>query len=278
MTGAAHSHLSQLAVERYLLGEIAGEARRRLEEEISACPACRRRVDATAADDRAFALRPVPASIRALATAPEPAARPWVLRWLIAVPVAAGAAAIAIVLWGGGPDGTGPADEGAGLVPGIGDRGADDAVRKKGSTSAQAGDAALALGFYVSRGGVESVGRPGERLGPGDRIQLWYDGPGAPEFALVGVDGRGAVSLYFSSRDGQGRALAAGRGLPLGSAIELDDAKGVERFFLCAGPAAAEPGAVERAARSLVEGKADLSAVERLPMACDQASVWIRKE
>jgi len=151
-------------------------------------------------------------------------------------------------------------------------------LRLKGSPTAPVGSVAHNLGFYVSRGGAKSVGRPGERLTAGDRIQFWYDGPGAPAFTLVGIDGRGVVSTYFPARGGEERALTAGRGLPLGAAIELDDAKGTERFFLCAGPAAADPRAVEQAARSLVDARADLSTVDRLPVVCDQASVWIRKE
>jgi hypothetical protein len=271
-----HTHLSQLALERYLLGEIAGDARRRLEAEITTCPECQKRVEATAADDRAFALRPIPVAIRDLSQKTAPSRR-WLSRWLIALPAAAAAAVIAAVLWNSGlPAGRSGSD--TGLIPGIGDRVADGTLRMKGSPDAPVDGAALSLGFYVSRGGAKSVGTPGERLTAGDRIQFWYDGPGAPAFALVGVDGRGAVTTYLPERAGEARALTAGRGLTLGAAIELDDAKGAERFFLCAGPAAADPGAIERAARSLADARADLSTVERLPVACDQASVWIRKE
>jgi len=277
MTDTEHTHLSQLAVERYLLGELIGEARGCIEAEISACPACRSRVEDTAADDRAFALRPVPSAIRALAEKPAPRPSFFSSRWWIAVPAAAAAAVIAVVVWSGGP----PAGRGTsepGLVPGIGDRTADDTLRMKGSKGASVGTAPLQLGFYVSRGGAKSVGRPGERLAAGDRIQFWYDGPGAPAFALIGVDGRGVVTKYFPSSGGGDLALPGGRGLSLGAAIELDDALGVERFFLCAGPGAADPRAVEDAARSLAEAGADLSIADRLPLACDQASVWIRKE
>jgi hypothetical protein len=272
-----HTHLSQLAVERYLLGELAGEARGRVEADISACPTCRSRVDETAADDRAFVLRPVPVAIRELAQ--KSASRPaiWASRWLIAVPAAAATAVIAVVLWTNGPN-IGQTPDEPGLVPGIGDRVADDTLRLKGSQAAPIGAAPLNLGFYVARGGAKSVGQPGERLAAGDRIQFWYDGPGAPAFALIGIDGRGVVTTYFPNPEGGDNALLAGRGLSLGSAIELDDAKGIERFFLCAGPGAEEPDRVRKAAQSLAEARADLSLADRLPLACDQASVWIRKE
>jgi hypothetical protein len=244
MNGTEHTHLSQLAVERYLLGELVGAARTRIDDAISTCPTCRGRVDETAADDRAFVLRPVPAAIRALET--EPARRPvrfWTSRWLFAVPAAAAAAVVAVVLWANGPP-AGREAPGSELVPGIGARGADDAVRLKGSSASSASPAPLNLGFYVSRNGAESVGRPGERLTAGDRVQFWYDGPGVEAFALVGIDGRGVVTTYLPTPGAGARALPGGRGLSLGAAIELDDAKGLERFFLCAGPGAADPGAV----------------------------------
>jgi hypothetical protein len=277
MTVTEHTHLSQLAVERFLLGELVGEARGRVEADISACPTCSSRVDETAADDRAFALRPVPAEIRELSRRSVSRPALWRSRWLIAVPTAAAAAVIAVVLWSNGPpEGRSPSE--AGLVPGIGDRVADDTLRLKGSATAPIGVNPLNLGFNVSRGGAESVGRSGERLAAGDRIQFWYDGPGAPAFALIGIDGRGVVTTYFPNPGGAGRALAAGRGLSLGAAIELDDARGIERFFLCAGPDAAVLDRVRNAAQSLAEARADLSIADRLPLACDQASVWIRKE
>ncbi|MCK9461281.1 MAG: hypothetical protein M0R80_16760 [Proteobacteria bacterium] len=276
-TTTGHTHLSQLAVERYLQGEIAGEARARVEAEISSCPACRSRLEATAADDRAFALRPLPGAIRALAEGQErKASRGWVQRWMIAVPAAAAAAVIAAVVWTNGPT-EGRAPSGQGLVPGIGDRGDLGTVRPKGASAAP-DEVALSLGFYVSRGGARSVGRPGERLVAGDRIQFWYDGPDAPAFALVGIDGGGAVTAYLPFAAQGDRALRGGRGRDLGAAIELDDAKGIERFFLCTGPAAEDLGAVQEAARSLVEARADLASVDRLPFECAQASVWIRKE
>jgi anti-sigma factor RsiW len=271
MTGPAHVHVSQLALERYLLGELGAEERARLEGALAECPDCRRRADETAADDRAFALRPVPPAIRALAereTAARSRTTGW--RWLVAVPTAVAAAAIAVALWTGGPA---PARDDR--PPGIDARGSAATTRLKGSAATAP---AIDLGFYVSRGGAKSLGKPGERLTAGDRIEFWYDAPAAPAFALVGIDGRGAVTAYLPGPGQGSSALAGGRGASLGAAIELDDAKGAERFFLCVGPAAADPAAVTAAARSLVEARADVAVVDRLPVACDQASVWIRKE
>jgi hypothetical protein len=271
MSEIEHVHVSQLSVERFLQGELKPDEKRGFDGAVARCETCARRLAETEADDRAFALRPVPDYVR------EPAAEGpvrglegherWFRGWFVAIPAAA-AALVAVLLW--------PALQGERL-PGIGSRGADDAVRLKG-TDGGAEVTPLSLGFYVSRGGDRSVGRPGEELTAGDRIQFWYDAAEAKAFALVGVDGRGAVTAYFSSSGSGGRVLERGRGLTLGAAVELDDARGAERFFLCAGPNAGDLAAVERAAKSLAESRADLSRVERLPFACDQASVWIRKE
>lgn len=269
MTQGGHVHVSQLAVERFLQGELSPDERRKLEAATKECDACGRRLAGTEADDRAFALRPLPAFVRERAGEPPLRALEghtrWFRGWFLAIPAAA-AALVAVLLW--------PALQGGGL-PEIGARGGEG-VRLKGSAGPEAAPP-LSLGFWISRGGERGVGRPGEALTAGDRIQFWYDAAGGAPFALVGVDGRGAVTTYFSSA-GSGRALEGGRGLRLGEALELDDAVGAERFFLCAGPVAGDVAAVEGAARSLAASGADLSRVERLPIACDQASVWIRKE
>ena len=159
-----------------------------------------------------------------------------------------------------------------------GSRGAAGTVRLKGASPGGVATP-LSLGFYASRGagGERRVGDPGEKLTKGDRIQFFYDAPAAAPFTLVGVDGRGEVTTYFSTGEGGG-TLRAGRGNALVGAIELDDAEGAERFFLCAGEKAKDVEAVEQAAGVIASSGDDLSRVDRLPFACDQASVWIRKE
>jgi hypothetical protein len=267
MTENEHTHASQLALERFLLGELVADERRHLVRELADCPECRRRLAETEADDRAFALRPMPECVRA-ETRPAPAMQSFLRPRLLWVPAAAAAALVAFLLWPAAP-----LRSGAGIAE-IGSRGAPGSVRLMGGESAET---PLSLGFYVSRGGgTRSVGRSGDALAAGDRIQFWYDSAGASAFALVGVDGRGEVTTYFSSTAGAG-GLARGRGLSLG-AVELDDAVGAERFFLCTGASATDVAAVERAASRLVASGIDLARSERLPYACDQASFWIRKE
>jgi hypothetical protein len=269
MTGTKHVHVSGLSVERFLQGELKGEDLRRFDRETAACAECARLLAETRADDAAFALRPIPEYVRA---AGEPApARSFFRPWFVALPAAAALAALAIVFMRPAP--RGQPDE----IAALGHRGGDSVVRIKGDASASA--TPLSLGFYVSRaaGGGKTVGRSGEKLTRGDRIQFFYDAPKAAPFALVGIDGRDEVTIYFSTGDGGG-ALQEGRGLALEGAIELDDSAGAERFFLCAGEGAKDVEAVQQAAEVVASSGDDLSRVARLPLACDQSSVWIRKE
>jgi hypothetical protein len=116
-------------------------------------------------------------------------------------------------------------------------------------------------------------------LHEGDRIQFWYDVSTPTSGVVVGIDGRGAVTRYFPDAGASAARLKQGKGHVIGSSVILDDAVGVERFFLCTAKGAdLDPDAVERAARQLVESGADLKNAAKLPVDCDQASVWIRKE
>lgn len=269
-----HECLSQLAVERYLLGELNEAEQARVEAAIGACETCAAAVDETRADNEAFTLRPVPEGIRKLWTEPEPGIR-WPRILAIAVPIAAAAVIAAVVMPGyiGG-------DEVVSDIPSIGDRAGDpDKIGIKGhEDGGSVGEPEPSLGFYVLRGDKSELGRPGEALHEGDRIQFWYDVPAPTSGVVVGIDGRGAVTRYFPDA-GSAAVLEQGKGHVIGSSVILDDAVGVERFFLCTSEGGALDSAeVERAARQLVESGANLEQATRLPVECDQASVWIRKE
>jgi len=272
-----HRCPSALAFERYLLGELDGTARARFEEEIEACPDCAAALEELRADDAAFALRPAPAALRSFWTG-EPPARgvPW-LR--VATAVAALAAAAVLVLALLPPRGEG--EEAGGEVPAIGERGAAGTTRIMGDEATggaeAAGPAGLALGFYLlDASGRPVLGGPGQVLREGDLIQFWYGG-GAPGSAvLVGIDGRREVTRYFPV-GGAPSSLPAAAGRLLDSAVQLDDARGAERFFLCVAPGL-EADRVEAAAREVASSVADPALVERLPLDCEQATVWIVKE
>jgi len=273
MSGERHAHLSQLSVERYLLGELDEAEKAEVAAVIEACPECARLVALADEDNRAFTLRPVPDGIRSSWTQGRGPGR--LDRFLaVLVPVAA-AAALAMVLWL--PRGTAPDGE-LTVPPPIGERAGLGSTSLKGRPEGVEG-ARVELGFYVLRGGGSEVGSPGQVLAEGDRIQFWYDAPADTTAVLVGIDGRGAVTRYLPESPEALGILAGGKGHVVGSSVVLDDARGVERFFLCTGVRDGErAGAIESAARELARGGVDLERVERLPVDCEQASIWIRKE
>jgi hypothetical protein len=182
-----HRCPGRLTLERCLLGELERDRTREIEE----CPACAAVLEELRADGLAFALRPVPPALRERWTAPVRPRLSWPRLAALAAPlVAAAAVALVVAIPSGG---TGPAgrDEG---VPGIGGRADPGTLRTKGAGTADAGDPDLALGFYLlGPGGEPVLGRPGQALREGDRIQFWYSGARAEAddaAVLVGIDGR----------------------------------------------------------------------------------------
>ena len=271
MSAGKHRCLSQLSVERYLLGELEGNDLERVERAIAECERCASAVEAARADDRAFVLRPVPEQIRTL-WGEERQRRRWPKILAAAVSGAAVALALAlalpVLLDSGRPD------VGADPLPEVGQRGDPSATRFKGGS--QTSGAEPSLGFYLLEQGEPVLGRPGQALSEGDRIQFWYDLPGESRGVIVGVDGQGAVTRYFPTPGGDA-ALAAGGERTVDSSLVLDDALGPERFFLCVGERI-DPEQVEEAARRLVAKGVDLSRVDRLSLHCEQASTWILKK
>lgn len=264
-----HEHISQLDVERFLLGEMDDGEMSRVRTAAGECDRCSARLEETRQDERAFALKPVPEEIRRAWTGSAARRTSPVTRVLaILVPVAA-AAAIALVValpGAGGQDG----------IPGIGDRAGEGMTRVMGAGVEARGPQ---LGFYVLEGGRSVLGAPGQRLSAGDRIQFWYKVARETTGVVVGIDGRGAVTAYVAGEGGSLEVFRGGRDHVAGSSVVLDDSRGPERFFLCTGlGGGAGVEDVKRAAARLVEEGADIRDVERLPIECEQASVWINKE
>ncbi len=271
MNGGDHSCPGRLALERYLLGELSGPERSRIERAVADCPKCAEAVATLRADDAAFALRPVPQALRELWTAPPRRSVPWLRVAVLAAPLAAAAVVLLVVAM---PVGGIRDVASVGGTPGIGDRMDPGTMRAKGAGSTDPSD--LALGFYVlGPGGEPTLGRPGQVLREGDSIQFWFDGGGGSEAVLVGIDGRRQVTRYFPERGGAAPLPPGGR--LLDSAVLLDDARGAERFFLCAG-VGVDVERVEAAAREIAASGIDLARVERLRLDCRQATVWILKE
>lgn len=141
------------------------------------------------------------------------------------------------------------------------------------------------IGFFVKASEGPRWGTDGETLRAGDRIQFAVKDPDrARSMVIVGVDGRGEVSTYVARRMSTGTPKGEREGAPrlLEQSLVLDDAVGVERFFVVYGDTDVETltRAAEAAAREVAQSGADLSTVERLPLSLDdveQGSVHIRK-
>lgn len=123
------------------------------------------------------------------------------------------------------------------------------------------------LGFvYQSPHGI-NAGREGEQLHEGDRIQFFVRAPSVgSSLVLLGVDGKGSVTLYHSGHVPEEAGHSA---VPLAESLVLDDAVGPERFFALYGdPANSEEleNAALHAAKGLVTQHADLTRVEALPL------------
>ena len=142
----------------------------------------------------------------------------------------------------------------------------DDGTQLKG--------APVALSIFAQRatGGRVTQLVPGEALSAGDsvRFQVWTDRAGS--LSVLGLDGRGHVSTYATVELPQ-----VVRGEILEGSVVLDDAPSAEVFFavLC------EPGAAapEAAAKKALEGASgDPRRVTVLGSGCHEAAFLVRKK
>ncbi len=275
MKDSIHNHLSQLTIERFLLGELSSSEERNVSRAEQECVLCRETVADTRADNNAFTMRPIPQGIRTL-TATRRQRSPWLAGLFVVVPTAA-AAVVAVMLAVNIGDSNAGAESGFAT---IGSRGKEPVIRLKGDGPSSTGsEAELEFGFYIKRGSDSIIGQPGQLLKKGDRIQFWYNAPVAEPAVLVGIDGHGQVTRYNPQNGTSPIMLETGKGRVLDTSIVLDDAIGVERFFLCASAeAVSDMDRVEVAAKELAGSGVDMAIVDRLPLGCRQGSIWIRKE
>lgn len=138
---------------------------------------------------------------------------------------------------------------------------------------------APALGFLLKTSEGVRTGREGEQLHQGDQIQFMVRArPQDRAMVVLGIDGKGAITVYHAGPAPAGAQEAA---TPLSDSVVLDDAEGVERFFVVT--AEGEPRrlreAAETAAQGLVARRVELQNVERLPLelASEQDSIIIEK-
>jgi hypothetical protein len=219
-----------LYLERYLLGELPEDDRRRIEQLLELDPELRGRLDALQGSNRDLAQRyPAPEMAERIRGRLRQAAagrtrmsepRPW--GWL--VPALAAAALLLVV----GPTLIQPPTP-------------TDDILIKGA------DAELVV-FRKTPSGSERLERGASAL-PGDLIRVGYRAAGEGFGVIVSTDGRGSVTQHLPRSGSEAAALEAGGTVLLDFSYELDDAPGWERFYLVTGNEPFELEPVRQAAR-----------------------------
>jgi len=204
------SHVSELAVDRLLAGELHAADAAAVRDHASTCATCRTRLDDAVATQREFAAE------RPRLGLPVPLARRRKLGRSVAivVPLVAVAAAALLVLL--------PRDRA--VV-------AHDEVRTKGTSI---------VGFFVAHGDQMRRGGVRESVMPGDRIQIVTTTLQPTWFAAISDDASGTRSVYVEPTK-----LDVGRDRPAPLAIELDATLGDETVTALFCPTAFELDAID---------------------------------
>lgn len=216
------SCLSDLQLDQLALGELTGVREDSARLHLSQCRTCEQAHERLTWARRQFEtdvnVPNVAARLMAKAAPTSGASRwrPWVrlLAWPATV---SAAAALALVYMAPSPT----------AVP----LGTNNGVRAKGS--------GLALSTYVKFAGQDQPGtlHMGQALGAGDRLQFRVSTKQAGHLAILSLDARGEVSVFYPP-GAQTAPVPAGRDQPLGTAVELDDSPGQETVvaLLCEKP------------------------------------------
>jgi hypothetical protein len=182
-------------LERYLAGELTGEALARVEKALAESSEERARVDALRADAAAFLIKHPPGPIAARL---EPPRRSW-FQWLVPALAAVAALVVAVVF----------------LRP------VEDDVTTKGAMAFTA--------FRLSSDGAVQELTPNAKVKAGDRVRFSVKVPSDGFLAVVSRDGAGNASVYFPSSSTVSARHGATALLP--DAIELDGVLGPERVW-----------------------------------------------
>lgn len=149
------------------------------------------------------------------------------------------------------------------------------------TTRTKGGDSEIA--YFIKEGDNARLGRDGETLFAGDRIQFAVvDDAKAQSMVIVGIDGTGTVTVYAKDDLNREKGSAGSVREPrvLSRSIILDEAVGPERFFVLYDDQPAEQllARAKKSAEVLVKSGGDLSRHARLPLHVrSQSSVHIVK-
>ena len=206
-------HVSELAIDRLLAGEVAPTDASAMRDHAASCDRCGALLADALATQTAFSAHRPPLRLPA-----EPPARAATMTVKRCTAVAAMAATAALA---------------AGLVgvlawPRATQQQPELLVRTKGGAI---------VGYYVSSHGAIRRGAPHEQVAAGDRVQLFTSTTEDMWFAAISIDGRGERSVYVPAQ-----RVAAGQDHTFGMSIELDDTLGDETVtgVFCAAPFVAD--------------------------------------
>jgi hypothetical protein len=254
----ADTHPSPFSLERLVADDLAEDAKSAVVAHLSACSSCSERIDALKADVAAFAAEVPYSGFRARHEEKMSRRKGSLLRLRWTFPTLTAAAALAgalLVVVGTDPGNGSPLSE----------------TRLKG--------AGVALSFTVrEKSGITRLGSSGEELAPGTVLQLAYDAGENTHVALLGVDAKGVVTVYFPER---GERLAPA---PSGSqgvfpfSLTLARKVDSERFYAVFAKGPEKLAGVEAAARSVIGQDLTKAATLELPLGVSQSSFYVREK
>jgi hypothetical protein len=136
-----------------------------------------------------------------------------------------------------------------------------------------------ALFLYRKAGESALSLKTGDRVHPGDLIQIYYAAAGRDYGAIFSLDREGKVTWHLPDRGNQSASLAKDGKVSLGFAFELDSLSGFERFYFVASD---RPFALDSALAGIPKGTADGPAASPdrllLPKSFFQNSIVLLKE
>jgi Domain of unknown function (DUF4384)/Putative zinc-finger len=251
----SESCVSNLKLDRLLAGELTPDEQRAVEAHVESCDSCQQRHVTLAESRRSFPRDAPPfAAIERSATSPSPrvldptrrtesitSSRPKFApqpprsersAWLVIAPALAAAAAIALAI----------AEPWTPSVPSARDT-TGSGTRTKGGPAS--------LGWVVRRGEHVFAGRPEQPVRAGDAVRFSISAREPVYVAILGVDPKGRLSVFYPEGD-QLAKVEAGRDQLLPAAIEVDMAAGAEQLYavFCTSAVALSPvrDAIERSA------------------------------
>jgi hypothetical protein len=260
---AEEDRVPDLLLEQYALGELPSAEKARIDSRLEADGELRARLAELRASDASILAEFPPAEIASAirrrmrsSSGPRPgrlgggAAR----RSALALPAAA-----AILVLAGAALARGY------LFPSVG-----DLTRPKG------GGPDISV-YRKAPSGIEEL-RDGTLASAGEVLQLRYSAGGENYGAIYSIDGRKKLTRHFPVAGESSAPRLAGAGAALGSAYELDDAPGFERFFIVGSKAAFDLAAVEEALGELSgAGPEAAEAAPLLPSGLEWKSFLLRK-